>query len=354
MRGSMEGLASATVNLTAPLEDLPENLQESLDSLNAFAEAAGTAREEAAAAFIAAGTSMMPSEAILAEWDRVMLEIDLRAAEIEAREEALREREEEGGLDPVSMEELKSEQLLDIISRRVQTEIDIEDAKNELISRKTHDFITGLTRENADYWTTIKGMWKAGTTGQLQAIAHTASRTGEILSHFTGLMDQESRTLFNIGKTAAIAQATVDTIAGANAAYNSAQWLPWPANLIVGAATAAAVAAAGALNVSRIAGTSYGGGGGGAGAAGAGVPGMGSIPGMTTGLPGMGGAGQGVTGIPTESGEEEEAAPRSKEVSISLVGSMFSPEQVRELIGALNEQLDDGARLSLHTTTGEF
>lgn len=75
------------------------------------------------------------------------------------------------------------------------------------------------------------------------------------------LTQEEGEKQFKAVKAFQIAQATIQTISGAIAAFMSCQSLPWPANAIVGAVQAAAVTAAGVAQIAKIKNTQLGGGG---------------------------------------------------------------------------------------------
>lgn len=135
--------------------------------------------------------------------------------------------------------------------------------------------------------------------------------TRGVFSNLSTLMNTENRKLFEIGKAAAIADATVHTYMGANKALGSA---PPPFNF----ALAGAVIAAGLANVASIASQSFGGGGGGASA--------GSV-----------GAGAGVQPPPLES---------VTNVDVTFADNQpISQDSMRGFIGLLNEEISDGAKL---------
>lgn len=73
------------------------------------------------------------------------------------------------------------------------------------------------------------------------------------------LTEEEGEKQFKAVKAFQIAQATIQTISGAIAAFMSCQSLPWPANAIVGAVQAAAVTAAGVAQIAKIRNTQLGG-----------------------------------------------------------------------------------------------
>lgn len=101
-----------------------------------------------------------------------------------------------------------------------------------------------------------------------EAIADIFGSIGDILEEDiknkveNGEMTQEEgEKQFKAVKAFQIAQATIQTISGAIAAFMSCQSLPWPANAIIGAVQAAAVTAAGVAQIAKIKSTQLGGGG---------------------------------------------------------------------------------------------
>lgn len=134
------------------------------------------------------------------------------------------------------------------------------------------------------------------------------------------LMNTENKKLFEIGKIAALAQATIDGYAAVQSSYAQGAKIGGPA---VGAAFAATAAVATAVQISGIASTSFGGGGGSVSAPGGGAP---SVSDQTT----SGGAG-------------------SNDTSRSLLiqgdfssESLFTGDAVRSLIEKIAEQQADG------------
>lgn len=72
------------------------------------------------------------------------------------------------------------------------------------------------------------------------------------------ITQEEGEKQFEAVKAFQIAQATINTISGAIAAYMSCQTLPWPTNAIIGAIQAAAVTAAGVAQIAKIKNTQLG------------------------------------------------------------------------------------------------
>ena len=136
---------------------------------------------------------------------------------------------------------------------------------------------------------------------------------GGAFNNLASLMNTGSRKLFKIGKMAAKAGAIVDGFAAVQGAIKAGNKVGGP---IVGAAFGAAAAIQTAVQIRQINQSQFGGGGGGASSFSGGLP-----------------------AIRTQ--EQAQPAP-SRNVSINLQGSNFSAEQVRTLIGQINEQIGDG------------
>jgi hypothetical protein len=136
------------------------------------------------------------------------------------------------------------------------------------------------------------------------------------LSNASTLMNTESRKLFEIGKAAAIAQSIVATYQGMSEALK----LGWP----LGPIAAASIGAQGFAQVASIKSQSFGSSGGGA-----------AAPAQQS---------QSVTqNVNAQSQPVQQ--PQNQIVSINLEGEVFGRDQVRGLIGQINEALDDGYTL---------
>lgn len=146
-----------------------------------------------------------------------------------------------------------------------------------------------------------------------------------ILSDTAVLMESHSRRAFKIGKTAAIAQAVIDTIAAAQSAYKAMSGIPivGPA---LGVAAAAAAIGAGAVRVQQIKRTQF--------SDGASVGGSPASSGGSSG----GGASGGVAGPASQSN-----------VNVTLVGERgYSANQIRGLMGAISQQAGDNVRIKVN------
>lgn len=142
------------------------------------------------------------------------------------------------------------------------------------------------------------------------------STVSDGLGMLAGLMNTKSRSLFEIGKAAAMAQATVDGYAGIQktlAAY------PAPFNY----ALAAAQGIVAAQNVASIASTSFG-----------------SKSSVTT----TAASGNASSAALAATSGEAQTSPQQN-VAISLTGDVYSRQSVTQLIEQINEAVSDGARI---------
>lgn len=163
----------------------------------------------------------------------------------------------------------------------------------------------------------------------------------QAIDGFWALADQgakSNKALFTAVKAVRIAQAIVSTW---TAATNALAEVPYPANIAV----AAGIVAGGLANVATIAGTSPGGGGGGGGGSGGG---LGSSP--TGGRPGTSALEEPTTPqLGAAAAAPEEFRPK-QEITINLTGDAdgrIPVEAVRNLIGMINEQVEDGVDLKV-------
>ena len=150
----------------------------------------------------------------------------------------------------------------------------------------------------------------AMTAIQQQAAEQRKKVLSGALSSMTTLMNSHSRKMFEIGKVAAIAQSLIATYQGATEALK----LGWP----LGPLAAAAITTAGLANVQQI-----------------------KKQGMNKG----GGGGSTPTASINEASQPTQTVQRN--VSVSLVGSVFSRDQVRGLMGAIGEELGDNVALAV-------
>lgn len=141
--------------------------------------------------------------------------------------------------------------------------------------------------------------------------------TSSALGNLASLMDTENRKLFEIGKAAALAQATVDGYQAIVSSYAQGAKIGGP---VVGAAYAATAAVATAVQIGKISSTSFGGGGGSSSAS----AGGGSAPATQ---------------------EAQQSQNPAQLVNLNLQGDTFSRQSVESLIEELNEAVANGARI---------
>lgn len=151
-----------------------------------------------------------------------------------------------------------------------------------------------------------------------------------------GAVANHSRAGFRLYKTLALAQAAITLPSMVMTAYKDGLMAGGPFGPAVGAAYAGLALATGLLQIRAISSASFGGS-----PSAAGVSGGGSVPSIYS--PGGGGAG-------SFGGDERAPIKQSKTVNVTLIGSSYSAQSVRDLIDLLNEQIADGATLNIGVT----
>lgn len=147
------------------------------------------------------------------------------------------------------------------------------------------------------------------------------------------LMQSKSRAAFEVGKAASIGIATIKTIEGAQSAYASAAAIPVVGWSLAPIAAGAAIAM-GVANVSKIAGTSFGGGG----AAGAS---SGSAPSLS------GGASQLAPQSPQVGAVTKQEQSPSVTINVTAAEGLIDPIAAQRLADSLIPHLSDSARRGL-------
>lgn len=206
-------------------------------------------------------------------------------------------------------------------SERELVQMNLEAEMEQLRQAKENELLTEQEFQKR------KNQLQADAAKQSADIAKSEARArlqtmSSMMGNLSNLMNTGSRKMFEIGKAAAVAQAVVDGYAAVVGAYKvgASQGGPW-----LGAAYAATAAASTAAQIQRIKGSSFSSGaGGGSSSFSGGVPAQNTAPAQQ-----QQGGGQG----------------ESRNVSISLTGSAFSPDSVRELIREINEQVGDGVNI---------
>jgi hypothetical protein len=171
-----------------------------------------------------------------------------------------------------------------------------------------------MQQEHSDRMTAIK-------ESEAQAQRNIAKNMFDNLST---LMNSGSKKMFQIGKTAAIASALVKGYEAVVSSYAAGAKVGGP---IVGAAYAATAAAATAAQIGQIKKQQFGSGG--------------SVTAYSGGVPATNTTTGGGVGPINPSQQQGRA------ISINLTGgALFTAEQIRELIGQINEQIGDGVSIA--------
>lgn len=203
----------------------------------------------------------------------------------------------------------------------MEAEVLAQAYENKLI--KEEEFqqqMTGISKKYADEKNKIEEHAKKKQEAVDQAA--NKSKLGAAKTVFGGLsslMNTESRKLFEIGKTAALANALINAYESITSAYAAGSKIGGPP---VGAAFAVAAGAAQFATIQQIQSQSFS----------------------------KGGAGNGQVynnGTPaTPTVDASGGQPTSRQVNISLTGSSFGAGSIRDLIGEINEAVGDGVSLT--------
>lgn len=299
--------ATATASFEESKAEFVDMWNEPLPSegLKAFVKEAEEASQKAAEAAVKARAAIVVPEVDGATGGAT------GAAADKAKEEAQK------NLDAVS-ESLKSEAQLrwDAEDQAFQALIDAKDqqliTKEEYLDKEAalnEKYIAEDLKRQEDKAAAEEAIAKAA---QKAKFAMASSALGNLAS----LMDTENRKLFEIGKAAALAQATVDGYQAIVSSYAAGAKIGGP---VVGAAYAATAAVATGVQISKIASTSFSGGG------------SGSSASSSSGS--------------SASSESATSSNPAQSVSLSLQGDTFSRQSVESLIEELNEAVANGARI---------
>lgn len=241
--------------------------------------------------------------------------IDPLSAEGADTVEALRERLQDQAdtmaeYNAIQLQMLDAQQMEELAILQARRDADL------LSVQEFEALKSGIEQEGAEKRQQIAEMERAAKLGIM----------GGMMDNLSSLMQSGSRKQFEIGKAASIASGMISAYESVMSSYAAGSRIGGP---IVGAAFAATAAVAQAANLRRLSSASFGSGGGSVSSGGGG----GSV---STGATGGGGSGA------------APAAPAqpSRNIAISLAGSNFSADTVRELITQINEQIGDGATLT--------
>jgi hypothetical protein len=162
-----------------------------------------------------------------------------------------------------------------------------------------------------------------------------------LFGNLSQLMSSHSKSQFEIGKQAAIAQAIISTYSSAVKSYDALASIPY-AGPYLGAAAAAAAIAAGLMNVANIRAQQFGGAGGGASAT------YSAIPGTTVPTGSLGPV------TPPQTPVQVQAAPAPTQVHINFVGGTeraYSYDEIcNEIIPLLNQAAGNGVVVTVSSS----
>ena len=232
--------------------------------------------------------------------------------------EAVRAMRERLGAQADTMAEFNAIQL-EAISAQQTAELEILQARRDAELLSVEEFET------------LKAQVEQEGAAKRQAIAENERAAklaifGSMFDNVATLMQSGSKKMFEIGKAASVASGLISAYESVMSAYAAGAKIggPW-----LGAAYAAAAAVAQAANLKRLTSASFNSGGGSVTSSSGG-----GVPTAPTGGGGGSGGGSGGGGMP------------SRNISISLAGSNFSADTIRNLITQINEQIGDGATLT--------
>jgi len=241
--------------------------------------------------------------------------------------EELRQRVENirtGTLTEVEAENERFEQIRSVIFQGRLSQVEDADFFRDLEARATAEHLDNLKNINAKSIKSDRAFSEKTAVGKTKFVLGT-------LSDLTAGSAQENKTMFNINKAAGIGNAIVSTAVGISKALE----LPFPLNFAIAAVTAAA----GAAQVSAIAGTRFGGGT---------TPSFAATP-TVGGTPVGGPASVGASAL--ELPGLDGATGPGREININIQGipesGVMPAESVRDLMRSINEELGDGANLNV-------
>jgi hypothetical protein len=295
-------LSAAFAVGAATFNEMPKSAQVMVERLYAIGEQQKKNNEEA----IQAERDKRDAEA---ESAKIRADLDAESAKIRADLDAEFSKVESGAGDSVKTE-------MERIQERYQAEREIvqshfammmesemlHGAELEEEKRRHAAVMTGISIDQAE---AEKAIEDQKAKAQKQAVSGA-------FSNLSQLMNTESRKLFEIGKAAAISNSIINTIQAATKALAE---VPYPFNFAVAATTAAA----GFANVKQIQSTQFG----------------------------SASTGQSIQGGQVVNNTSAQQQQPNRNISISIAGDNFSGDSVRSLINAINEEVGDGAKLSI-------
>ena len=217
------------------------------------------------------------------------------------------------------------------LARRTKEESQLKDSQAVTVSILDSHIMTVEEKEQAhqDKMAKIKKDAADALASQQKFFSNeTLNATSKAFGDISSLMGSESKKQFEIGKKAAQAQVVIDTYASASAAFKSLAGIPvvGPA---LGAAAAGAAIVGGMARLNAISSSSFGS--------------------SSVSNPAAPAAATTPTAEPGASGQTAQAGSQAQSLYIEGIdpGSMFSGEQVRNLIDKINEAGSDGKQVML-------
>jgi len=247
-----------------------------------------------------------------AEKDAIERNLESRraAAEIIAEMEAERQKKIDGGEQ--LLEQYATEE--ELLNLHHQNRLEILEAARAADYDNKAKWDAAIMDEEENHEKNLTAMKRAEWESRV-------SITSGYLGMLSGLMSSENRKMFEIGKAAAIAQATVDTIAGSVRVFKDLPiWAAIPAS--------AALLLTGFARVSAIQSTTFGGGGGGS---------LGGSPGISGGV-------QTVPAAPAPVQLDGAGGGNGNGINIYFQGDVNGLDEdslTQALVGKLGEQIND-------------
>ncbi|PHR57289.1 MAG: phage tail tape measure protein [Arcobacter sp.] len=214
---------------------------------------------------------------------------------------------------------MRNEEQTELVQEAFENQLITESERRDRLLQLEAFYQKNLTKLNAKGFTERQKFSAKTGKDQVKGVL------GDIQATTAGVANG-NKTMFNINKAAALANAGISMYEGVSKTLGA---FPYP----IAIPLAALHAAAGAMQIAQIASSSYGGGG------------STSVPSITGGYSTTEGVVPSDIGNSTSS-QVSEPQEEQKNITINLSdSSIMSTDAVRELIEAINEELGDGANL---------
>jgi hypothetical protein len=193
----------------------------------------------------------------------------------------------------------------DLMERNLEQFAKLEEQRKAFLDRELNQYRDQIRQTQ---W-----LWESGAQGKLRV-------TKGFFNDLLTITQGKSRKMFEFNKALGIAEATISTFKGAAKALE----LPYPYNLVA----MASVVASGMAQVAKIQSVEFGGGG-----------------------AGGGGGASAPAAANTEALQQAEGT-QTTNFDVTLQGDSFSGDQIRGLIGSINDATDDGVKLNAVQVAG--